>query len=444
MFDLVKLKLFAGDGGNGRISFRREKFIPKGGPDGGFGGDGGSIYIKGSRHINTLQHFSGVKEFVAQRGEDGGKQKSEGHRGEDIVLEVPLGTVVWLLAENRNSRIRREHIPREGSMTPQIYQEKMISPKMGGKPEPREADKVVPIRPGSPASSAMRKSGTENAAAQLEAENTLPEEIPQEEEPVILRTHSLKNIDLKEVEKIQLLEITDEEPILLCKGGQAGRGNEAFKGSTNTTPLLSEYGSYGEKKIVLFELRLLADIGLIGYPNAGKSTLLSVMTKANPKIANYPFTTLEPNLGVMSLRQSNDAQQSRDLVLADIPGLIEGASQGKGLGYTFLRHVYASKALLYVLTLEESVIFDESIAQKDKAEMLFQQYQILKQELQTYDETLLKKSSVLSLSKKDLYSAELLATILEYFQSKNEPILAFSVLAQQGLDDLRYQLEKVA
>src|SRR5579859_65179 len=410
MFDLVKLTLVAGNGGDGKVSFRREKFIPKGGPDGGNGGDGGNIYIQGNKHFNTLQHYAGVKEYRAQNGQGGGKFKQIGHRGDDVVLEVPIGTTIWVLAENDTSRRTRTFVPREGSLKRTIHLQKFYLEKPGDRPPARPEDEVEVVE-----------------GATAESERTIDPE-------VVLRSASLKNIHLPSVPKVKIAEVTEDgEQILVCRGGFGGRGNTDFKSSEKTTPLEAEWGSFGEKKVVLFELKLLADVGLIGYPNAGKSTFLSLVTKANPKIANYPFTTLEPNLGVMAV--SN--REGRDVVIADVPGIIEGAGEGKGLGFDFLRHIQACKVLVFVLFLEESQIFDTEMNDHEKAELLYQQLETLRNELKTFDPKLLKKPTVVSVSKKDLYSAELIAEIQKFFKSKKQKLQFFSAITKDGLEELK-------
>jgi len=422
MFDLVQLRLFAGDGGNGRVSFRREKFIAKGGPDGGNGGYGGNIYLKATRGLNSLQHYAGVKEFVAKSGEPGGAKNQIGAHGQDLHLEVPVGTRVWLLADNRVSRIRRRFHRSEAQAEPNIKHQILTLSVKGGRVEPIVPDELEPVKP-----------NEEREAVITNDEQT------ESHETVVQRSTSLRNQRLQDMNKLFLVELLEEgEEVLIAKGGEGGKGNNLFKGSTNTTPVIAEYGIPGERREVILELRLIADVGLVGYPNAGKSTLLSVITRANPKIANYPFTTLEPNLGVMFSEEAG----GRDIVLADIPGIIEGASHGKGLGYDFLRHVQACKALLYVLSLEESVIFDEDVATNDKADMLWQQFEVLKKELKDYDESLIEKSIVVSLSKAELYDAELQERIKDTFASHKVEIVAFSSLTRQGLDELQHQLRE--
>ncbi len=428
MLDLVKLHIQAGDGGFGRVSFRREKFVPKGGPDGGDGGDGGNIYIEGSKHVNTLQHFSGVKEYISESGEPGGKQKQIGHKGEDITLKVPIGTVIWLLAENRASQNRRLHREREGSGHANVYHEKYYLDKPAGHPPFREEDDLKPVVEIVEANRAKAQEGMEEGAE------------------MVLRSESLKNINVQSLPKLKMLEITEDgQQVLLARGGEGGRGNVTFKGSTNTTPFEAEYGTFGERKLILLEMRLLADVGLIGYPNAGKSTLLSIVTKANPKIANYPFTTIEPNLGVMAAPASYERAEGRDIVLADVPGLIEGASQGKGLGFDFLRHINACRVLLYVLSLEENEIFDEGISNEEKAAKLLDQFTVLRKELGEYDKTLLEKPYLISFSKTDLYFPELQTAIKNVFEKKlpeKKELLFFSAVTNIGVDDLRQELYK--
>jgi GTP-binding protein len=423
MFDLVKLQVSAGRGGDGRVSFRREKFIPKGGPDGGHGGDGGSIYVKGNKHLNTLQHFAGIKKYDAPQGQAGGPKKQIGEKGQDIVLEVPLGTTIWLLAENKASSNRRLHQEREGDTKPQIYFQKYYLEKEGqSATQGRNLDELQPL---DELLTATSESETENDEA-------------------IWRTSELKNLSIHDIPKRKYAEITEDGQVaLLCQGGLGGKGNDSFKSSTNTTPLEAEYGTPGEQKIILLELKLLADIGLVGFPNAGKSTLLSILTKANPKIANYPFTTLEPNLGVMNVSGSASGKGQRDIVLADIPGLIEGASQGKGLGFEFLRHIQGCKALLYVLALEEAVVFDPHKSSREKAELLWAQYQTLQKELDHYSSELSHKPRLVSLNKSDLFSQDLLDVIRKFFVEQQIDLLIFSGVTQQGMEELKTTLLKV-
>lgn len=420
MFDLVQLRLFAGDGGNGRVSFRREKFIAKGGPDGGNGGHGGNIYLRASRGLNSLQHYAGVKEFIAKSGEAGGQKNQIGGHGEDLHLEVPVGTRVWLLADNRVSRIRRRFHRSEAQAEPNIKHQILTLSVKGGRVEPIVPDDLEPVKPDEEREAVITND------AQSESHDT-----------VVQRSTSLRNQRLQDMNKLFLVELLEEgQEVLIAKGGEGGKGNTLFKGSTNTTPITAEYGIPGERREVILELRLIADVGLVGYPNAGKSTLLSVITRANPKIANYPFTTLEPNLGVMFSEEAG----GRDIVLADIPGIIEGASTGKGLGYEFLRHVQASKALLFVLSLDEPQIYDEDISAQEKADLLWKQFQVLEKELKDYDESLLEKAVVVSLSKAELYEPELVQLIKEQFTSQNVEIVPFSSITRQGLDELQHQL----
>ena len=383
MIDLVSLLVRAGNGGNGKVSFRREKYVPKGGPDGGHGGDGGDVILVGSTHFNTLRHFAGKKEITATPGERGGRVKKHGADGIDTVMAVPLGTAVWLTAENAASRKRREKYAIEHVLT-------------RGEVEFKEYRVQKP---------------TENA--------------PQRAED---KVQALS-------ERVKLLEITKEgQRVVLCQGGFGGRGNVAFKGSTNRTPLEAEYGTFGEQKQVTLELKLLADVGLVGYPNAGKSTLLSKVTRAHPKIADYPFTTLEPNLGVLALPGGGD------VVVADIPGLIEGASEGKGLGHDFLRHIEHCQELIFVLFLEDNIVSDASLSDSQKAELVWQQCQQLRAELKAYSAEMLQKPSLISLNKIDLYSPALIAAVTRRFKKGELSILPFSCFTGKGLKTLTRNL----
>ncbi len=289
--DYVKIFCRSGKGGRGSTHFRREKYIPKGGPDGGNGGDGGSIILRGNRNYWTLLHLKFQRHIFAGHGEGGSRRNSSGKRGESKIIEVPCGTVAY-------------------------------------------------------------------------------------------DAHTGE----------YLCDITDDgQEIVLLKGGRGGLGNTNFKSATNQAPRYSQPGEPYEEKWVILELKLLADVGLVGFPNAGKSTLLSVVSAAKPKIGNYPFTTLEPNLGIVSYRDG------KSFVMADIPGIIEGASDGKGLGLRFLRHIERNSLLLFVVPAD--------------AEDIHNEYNILLNELTQYNPELLDKRRVLAISKSDMLDDELMHEI---------------------------------
>jgi len=391
MIDLVKFTLIAGNGGNGAVSFRREKYVAKGGPDGGMGGNGGNIIIRGKKGLSTLRHFAGISKITSKPGNRGSKKKMTGARGEDTILEVPLGTTVWSSVANKISNRRSSMYKIEHTLSrSDVSFEKYILEKEG-----------------------------QGIFVQGSDDLEMPESKAEEES-----------------KKMKLKEITEHnQEIIICQGGFGGRGNDSFKGPANTTPLEAEFGTFGEQKLVTLELKLLADIGLVGFPNAGKSTLLSKLTKARPKIANYPFTTLEPNLGVMR----TDA--GKELVIADIPGLIEGASDGKGLGLDFLRHVENCRVLWFVLYLDESIVFDESLDVDTKAKMIVQQYDDLIEELKSYSgnrklggDGLIQKPNIVTLNKIDIYSAELIDTLLDLFMQKDIKVTPFSAVTGDGLE----------
>lgn len=290
--DKARISVFAGKGGNGCVSFRREKYVPKGGPDGGDGGKGGDVFFIGDSSINSLLQFHYRQKFNARNGKPGSGSNKTGSNGQDLVIHVPLGT--------------------------QIFIEKL--------------DK-----------------------------NTLE----------------------KSVEFMgEILE--DKELIIIAKGGLPGKGNAGFVSSTRQTPDFATEGKEGETFNIRLELKLLADVGLVGYPNAGKSTLLSKLTKANPRVGAYPFTTIIPNLGVLFSGYDND------IVIADIPGLIEGASSGKGLGLDFLRHIERTLLILFLLDPSQ-----DSIGK---------QYELLKKELSSFNKDLSNRSCLLILTKSDIKS----------------------------------------
>lgn len=320
--DYVKIYVASGKGGRGSTHLHREKFIEKGGPDGGDGGRGGHVYLVGNRELWTLFHLKFARHIKAGHGGDGGSSRSTGADGEDKFIEVPLGTVV-------------------------------------------------------------------------------------------------RDKDSNEV----LFEITGHgEKKIIAQGGKGGLGNWHFRSSTNQTPRYAQPGLQGEERDIVLELKVLADVGLVGFPNAGKSTLLSVLTSAKPKIADYPFTTLKPNLGIVSYRDF------RSFVMADIPGIIEGAAEGKGLGHYFLRHIERNSTLLFLVPAD--------------AEDIVKEYQILLSELEKYNPEMLDKERLLVVSKSDMLDDELKAEVKSELdkQLKGLPYLFISSVAQQGLTELKDKL----
>ena len=314
--DYVKIHCAAGDGGGGSIHLHRSRLTAKGGPDGGDGGRGGNVYLRGSDQMWTLLHLKYKRHVKAGRGGNGSSNNSFGDDGSDQYVDVPLGTVV-------------------------------------------------------------------------------------------------KDAETGEV----MFEITQHgEEVIVRKGGMGGRGNSWFKNSVRQTPRYAQPGTEGEQGWNILELKVLADVGLVGFPNAGKSTLLSFISAAKPKIANYPFTTLVPNLGIVSYRNN------RSFVMADIPGIIQGASEGKGLGLRFLRHIERNSTLLFLVPADADDIASE--------------YNILLKELETYNPQLLDKDRVLAISKADMLDDELRRE-LKKSVPKDVKSVFFSSIAQQGLIELK-------
>ena len=312
--DRAKIFVASGHGGSGCVSFRREKFLPKGGPDGGDGGDGGSVIVVGDSHLRSLLDFKGVKQFRAQRGEHGKGSNRHGKKGKDVIIRVPLGTLIY-----------------------------------------------------------------DEATGELLA-------------------------DIR----------STEDRVVVARGGKGGKGNARYVSPTNQAPRDWEPGEPGEEKTLLLELKLIADVGIVGLPNAGKSTLLSRLSKARPKIADYPFTTLQPNLGVVKY----GSYQS--FVMADIPGLIEGAHAGKGLGHEFLRHIERTRVLLFLIDIQS----DDP----------YQDYQVLLHELKSHDNTLLEKPRLIAFSKADTIPPDQRnGSNLERF---GEPVMSISSVTGEGLSEL--------
>ena len=317
--DYVKLSLSSGKGGKGSIHLHREKFITKGGPDGGDGGRGGHVIIRANEHLWTLYSFKFKKHFKAGNGGDGSKNRSSGVNGEDLFIDVPVGTVV------RN-------------------------------------------------------------------------------------THS------KEI-LFEIIEANQEE--IIAKGGLGGRGNWHFKSSINQTPRYAQPGKDGVVVPVTLELKVLADVGLVGFPNAGKSSLLSALTSAKPKISDYEFTTLKPNLGIVNYRDY------KSFIMADIPGIIEGASEGKGLGHRFLRHIERNSILLFLISSDTSDLKNT--------------FEILRKELEKHNPELMDKSYIVALSKSDLLDEELHEEYNVEMKNifKNTPHLIISSATQFQLTELK-------
>lgn len=319
--DYVKIHCTAGNGGAGSAHLRREKFVAKGGPDGGDGGRGGHVILEGNRNMWTLLHLKYRKHIKAGHGEPGGKQRSHGADGEDIVLEVPLGTIA-----------------RDGETGEFLF------------------------------------------------------------------------------------EITEHgERKILVRGGRGGLGNDHFKSATNQTPRYAQPGESGEEGWKILELKVLADVGLVGFPSAGKSTLLSVVSAAKPKIADYPFTTLVPNLGIVGHREQ------RSFVMADIPGIIEGAHRGRGLGLRFLRHIERNSMLLFMVPADS----------KDHRK----EYQILLNELEKYNPELLDKERFLAISKADMLDKELMEEISK--ELHGVPHLFFSSVTGYNIQALKDKIWEI-
>jgi GTP-binding protein len=321
--DYVKINVSSGKGGRGSTHLRREKYVAKGGPDGGDGGRGGHVILKGNSQYWTLYHLKFKRHFKAENGGDGGKNRLTGSNGKDIYIDVPLGTVV--------------------------------------------------------------KSTKDEST---------------------------------------IFEITEEgEEKIICKGGKGGKGNWHFKSSTNQTPRYAQSGLSNDEKQITLELKVLADVGLVGFPNAGKSTLLSVITDAKPKIADYEFTTLKPNLGIVNYRDF------KTFVMADIPGIIKGASDGKGLGHYFLRHIERNSTLLFMIPSDSDDIVSS--------------YKVLYDELKKYNPEILDKSSIITITKSDLLDDELKKEIEHEILSLKIDYVFISSHTNFGLLELKDKIWKM-
>ena len=323
--DFVKINVSSGNGGKGSAHFRREKYITKGGPDGGDGGRGGNVVFVSDKSLWTLYHFKFQKHFKCGHGGDGSKNRSSGADGKDIKIKVPIGTVIKVA----------------------------------------ESDKII------------------------------------------------------------YETIEDGEEKIILEGGKGGLGNWNFRSSTNQAPRYAQPGLKGKEMQLTLELKLLADVGLVGFPNVGKSTLLKTLTSAKPKIGNYEFTTLKPNLGIVEYRNF------KSFVIADIPGIIEGASEGKGLGHYFLRHIERNSVLLFLLSADSKDVVKE--------------YEVLLNELKKYNPELIDKQRLIAISKSDLINEKDIEKIKNKVSSgiKNIPFEFISSVSNKGLIELKDKMWKV-
>ncbi len=325
--DQAKIRIKAGDGGNGCVAFRREAFEPNGGPSGGDGGDGGDVIMESSERHNTLVHFRFNPEYKAQRGQHGMGSNCTGKQGKDIILKVPVGTMVY------------------------------------------------------------------------------------------------------DFESGQLLHdfSSPDDKIIIAKGGRGGRGNARFATSTHQAPREHEDGRPGEEHVLRLELKLLADVGLVGYPNAGKSTLISRISAAKPKIADYPFTTLEPNLGVVTV---GDINEGRSFVVADIPGLIEGAHEGAGLGTQFLRHIERTRLLVHLVDVSDASGRPDPV----------QDFEVIMNELTSFGAYLEEKPMILVASKIDVANEDKLAKLKRFAKKKKLEFCEISAVTGEGIEKLKFAM----
>jgi GTP-binding protein len=345
MVDVAEIKVKAGNGGDGKVSFRREKYIPKGGPDGGDGGVGGSVYFIADNNMSTLADFRSKPIFQAEGGNPGGSKNMTGSDGEDLYIKVPVGTLVYEIED--------------------IKVEDVDNTILGSSNEGNSKSETL--------------IGDLNEVAQT---------------------------------------------FMVAKGGYGGKGNINFKGSKNITPTQYTPGTKGEEKNIKLEVKMIADVGLIGAPNAGKSTLLNRLTNAQAKVANYPFTTLSPNLGVHKIGKD------RNIVLADIPGLIEGASEGRGLGDDFLKHIERTRILV-------QIIDPLSRGGENLEESAFSDYLMVREELGKYGRGLENKESIVVINKSEVTEVkESLDKIKRRFKEADIDVLFISAVTGEGLDKL--------
>ena len=356
MKDLARVYIKAGDGGNGSVHFRREKYIPKGGPDGGDGGKGGDVIMVADANISSLVEYNYQRKFEARNGRPGSEKKSSGRNAGDIVVRVPVGTEIYLI--------------------PAQYMELNLRKR-------------------------------ENLEELLTKRELL--------------------VDLKE----------DKQEYVVGYGGKGGRGNDHFKSSTNQAPMEAEDGVPGEEKYLLMELKVVADVGIMGLPNVGKSSLLKALTAANPKIAGYPFTTLEPNLGVLKTKKEH-------LILVDIPGVIEEAWEGKGIGPWFLKHLERTSQLIHVLAPDvEMQSSEHSQAQgSELVDQLVRNYEVVREELKKFGQGLADKPEIVVVNKMEMITekSDQEEIVKKLGEKIGKKILLVSAGMKEGMEELIKEL----
>lgn len=393
LIDTALIQVSAGNGGDGKLSLRREKYIPKGGPDGGNGGNGGDVYFIADHNLATLADFKSKPKYQAQHGEEGGKNVRQGGNGEDLYISVPVGTLIYEV---------REKDLQNGETAANTNQE-------------GSADEVTDFR------------------------------------------QRIKNV---ETTQVLVADFTEHgQKLLIAHGGRGGRGNDSFKSSTNQTPMQFTRGTLGQSKTIKLEVKIIADIGFVGLPNAGKSTLVNSVTNANAKVDSYPFTTIFPNLGFWELKSGES------VIVADIPGLIEGASTGKGLGDEFLRHIERTRIILHLIDpytqeISESTALEEefnSLSEEKALELLesadkqalvkkaIASYNVIRKELEDHKTNLQDKPEIVVINKIDITEVkEAYKSIKEHFEQKFDvKVFGISAVTGEGLEDLEEEVIKM-
>jgi GTP-binding protein len=471
MLDYTKTKIKAGNGGKGTVGFRREKYVPKGGPDGGDGGHGGDIYIEASNDISTLLDFQFQESIEGQSGEPGGPSNKRGKDGQDIIVKVPVGSVIKinkLIADVPKKVYGKRNQGELKQYEQKLFNYKKLQKLKNQYLENQELSQnedsvnlqeiiddeqpITSLDQSETANASKVSEGTTDDLLKLDHTDTNQEDggdsfdlnnIQEQTRSQSYKIYKFSakerysdntesaQIDQREVEIIPSFDLNKVgQRILIARGGKGGRGNARFKSSTNQAPKIAEPGQMGEYVEIEITLKMMANVGIIGYPNAGKSTLLSKLTAASPKIANYPFTTLEPNLGVMY-------HDDKSIVLADIPGLIEGASEGRGLGFKFLQHVERTQLLMHVIEIPD--ILDETPDQV--SEKVIQSYTAIREELSRYGRTLPDKQEMICINKIDKLPensrTDYVEAIEKILKQISKPYVFVSAQDELGLNGLK-------
>ncbi|AGW12287.1 Obg family GTPase [Megalodesulfovibrio gigas] len=428
--DEAVITVRSGNGGRGSVSFRREKFIPRGGPDGGDGGHGGDIWFEATADLLTLYDFRLKRRYGAENGQYGMGQQRYGRAGRDLIIKVPVGTLIYELPLPKAEVEDTPKAPSEdGFLAPpqlnwraneplDIEEMLALDGYTGDEPDDDDSEDIgsdpVPM---------------DDEGCIASCEDDCDDDAAGEDDAINANPEGVRGVLVADLD-------TPGKRWLAVKGGRGGKGNVHFKSSTMRAPRFAQPGESGQERKLRLELKILADVGLVGLPNAGKSTFIAAVSQARPKIANYPFTTLTPNLGVVM--EGPGADLGERFVMADIPGLIEGAHLGQGLGVRFLKHVERTRCLVHILSAEDvdQRVYDPAEDEEQEQIDPWSGFRLVDEEMAAFDPALLEKPQLRVLNKIDLLTPEQIQTLKARAQADGMRVYFISALEKRGVEQL--------